>query len=63
MCTRSHKGKRIAGLVADAVWHPKRNGPRRYRLSENYYTPEVNAACSELVDAERFKGRLSVLML
>jgi hypothetical protein len=38
------------------VWHLKRNGPWRYRLSEIYYTPEVDAALGELVDAEQLKA-------
>jgi transposase len=55
-CTRNHKRQRIAELVADVVWHLKRNGPWRYRLSEIYYTPEVDAALGELVDAEQLKA-------
>lgn len=32
-CTRNHKRKRIADLVADVVWYLKRDGPWRYKLS------------------------------
>jgi transposase len=55
-CTRNHKRQRIAELVADVVWHLKRNGPWRYRLSEIYYTPEVDAALGELVAAQQLKA-------
>ena len=55
-CTRNHKRTRIAELVADVVWHLKGNGPWRYRLSELYYAPEVDAALGELVDAEQLKA-------
>jgi transposase len=55
-CTRNHKRKRIAELVADVVWHLKRNGPWRYRLSEIYYTHEVDAALGELVAAQQLKA-------
>lgn len=54
-CTRNHKRTRLADLVADVVWHLRRNGPWRYKLSEIYYTPEVNAALAELVTAEKLK--------
>jgi putative transposase len=55
-CTRNHKRAGIAELVADVVWHLKGNGPWRYKLSEIYYTPEVDAALGELVHAEQLKA-------
>ncbi len=55
-CTRNHKRTRIAELVADVVWHLKRNGPWRYKLSEIYYTSEVDAALEKLVGAENLKA-------
>jgi transposase len=55
-CTRNHKRTCIVELVSDVVWHLKRNGPWRYRLSEIYYAPEVDAAVGELVDAEKLKA-------
>jgi len=38
------------------VWHLKRNGPWRYKLSEIYYQPEVDAAVAELTAAEKLKA-------
>ncbi len=55
-CTRNHKRTRIAELVADVVWHLKRNGAWRYRLSEIYYEPEVDRAMTELSAAEKLKA-------
>jgi transposase len=55
-CTRNHKRKCITELVSDVVWHLKGNGPWRYRLSEIYYTPEVDAAVAELLAAEKLKA-------
>ena len=55
-CTRNHKRTRIADLVTDVVWHLKRNGPWRYRLSEIYYAPEVDRAVAELMNAEKLKA-------
>ena len=55
-CTRNHKRTRIADLVDDVLWHLKRNGPWRYRLSSLYYTPEVDAAVAELLAAENLKA-------
>ena len=52
-CTRNHIRKRIVDLVADVVWHLKQNGPWRYRLSEIYYTPEVDQAVTKLADSQR----------
>ena len=42
--------------MADVVWHLKRNGSWRYKLAEIYYTPELDAALGELVEAERIKA-------
>jgi transposase len=47
-CTRNHKRRQIAELVADVKAHLRWNGPWRYKLSELYYTPEVTAAVAEL---------------
>ena len=55
-CTRNHKRTGIAELVSDVLWHLKRNGPWRYRLSEIYYAPEVDAAIAELLAAEKLKA-------
>lgn len=55
-CTRNHKRTRIADLVSDVVWHLKRNGPWRYKLSEIYYTTEVDAAVVELSAAEKSRA-------
>ena len=55
-CTRNHKRGRIEDLVGDVVWHLKRNGPWRYKLSEIYYQPEVTAAVAELAAAEKLKA-------
>lgn len=55
-CTRNHKRTRLADLVSDVIWHLKRNGPWRYKLSEIYYAPEVDAAVAELLAAEKLKA-------
>jgi len=55
-CTRNHKRTRLADLVSDVVWHLKRNGPWRYKLSEIYYEPEVDAAVAALLAAEKSKA-------
>lgn len=55
-CTRNHKRTRIADLVGDVEWHLKRNGPWPYQLSSVYYTPEVDAAVAELLEAENLKA-------
>ena len=55
-CTRNHKRTRITDLVSDVVWHLKRNGPWRYKLSEIYYAPEVDAAVAELLGTEKLKA-------
>ena len=55
-CRRNHKRTRLTDLVGDVVWHLSRNGPWRYRLSELYYTAEVDAAVAELSAAEKLKA-------
>ena len=55
-CTRNHKRTKIADPVGDVVWHLKRNGPWRYKLSSIYYEPEVDAALAELNDAQQLKA-------
>jgi transposase len=55
-CTRNHKRTRLTDLVGDVLWHLKRNGAWRYRLSEIYYTPEVDAAMAELLKVEKLKA-------
>lgn len=50
-CTRHHKRRQLADLVADVKAHLRWNGPWRYKLSELYYTPEVTAALAELTAA------------
>ena len=55
-CTRNHRRQCITDLVSDVLWHLKGNGPWRYRLSELYYTPEVDAALAELIAAEKLKA-------
>jgi transposase len=47
-CTRNHKRRHLTELVADVKEHLRWNGPWRYRLSEIYYTPEVEAALAQL---------------
>ncbi|MDQ3754359.1 MAG: IS630 family transposase [Acidobacteriota bacterium] len=55
-CTRNHKRTRISDLVSDVVWHLKRNGPWRYKLSAIYHTPEIDQAVAELADARNLKA-------
>lgn len=55
-CTRNHKRTRLSDLVGDVVWHLKRNGPWRYKLSSIYYTPEVGTAVAELDEARKLKA-------
>ena len=51
-----YNGTRLAELLSDVVWHLKGNGPWRYRLSEIYYSPEVDAAVDELLIVEKLKA-------
>jgi transposase len=51
-CTRNHKRTALCELVADVKEHLRWNGPWRYRLSEIYYAPEVEAAVAEMSAAE-----------
>lgn len=55
-CTRNHKRIRMTDLMSDVIWHLKGNGPWRYKLSELYYTSEVDAALAELMAAEKLKA-------
>lgn len=55
-CTRNHQRLRITDLVSDVIRHLKGNGPWRYKLSELYYTSEVDAALAELIAAEKLKA-------
>ncbi len=55
-CTRNHKRTLLADLVGDVIWHLKRNGPWRYKLSDIYYTPEVEQAMAELLAARNLKA-------
>jgi putative transposase len=41
-CTRNHTRRRLRTLVGDVEEHLAENGPWKYRLSEIYYTPEVD---------------------
>ena len=54
-CTRTHKRTQLAELVSDVVWHLKRNGPWRYKLSDIYYTPEIAHAVAELAAARKLQ--------
>jgi putative transposase len=51
-CTRNHKRRQMPELVADVKEHLRWNGPWRYRLSEIYYTPEVEAALAQMSATE-----------
>jgi transposase len=50
-CTRNHRRKRLRDLMGDVMRHLRVNGPWRYRLSQIYYTPAVDAAVGELKTA------------
>jgi putative transposase len=47
-CTRNHTRKRLRTLLADIEQHFAQNGPWHYKLSEIYYTSEVDAALKQL---------------
>lgn len=51
-CTRNHQRRQLAELVADVKEHLRWNGPWRYRLSEIYHTPEVEAALAQMSATE-----------
>jgi transposase len=51
-CTRNHKRRQLPELVADVKEHLRWNGPWRYKLSEIYYTPEVEAALAQMSATE-----------
>jgi transposase len=55
-CTRNHKRAALCELVGDVKRHLRWNGPWRYRLSELYYAPEVEAALAELQSAQELKA-------
>ncbi len=55
-CTRNHKRTSITDLVSDVVWHLKANAPWQYKLSEIYYTPEVDSAVTELSTERKLKA-------
>ena len=55
-CTRNHKRTALGQLVADVKEHLRWNGPWRYRLSEIYYAPEVEAALAKLKVTQELKA-------
>ena len=55
-CTRNHKRTRLTDLIADIKWHLRRNGPWRYKLSEIYYAPEIDAAVASLEKVQQRKA-------
>jgi putative transposase len=55
-CTRNHKRTTLGELVKDVKEHLRWNGPWRYRLSQVYYAPEVEAAVAELKSAPELKA-------
>jgi transposase len=55
-CTRNHQRTALGELVADVKAHLRWNGPWRYRLSEIYYAPEVEAALTQLQSAQELKA-------
>jgi transposase len=59
-CPRNHKRRVLAELVEDVRRRLRWNGPWRYRLSELYYAPEVEAALAETERRARIEGRMSV---
>ena len=67
MCMTSARatisGRGLADLVSDVVWHLKRNGPWRYKLSDIYDTPEIDQAVAELTGGSKVEGSMSVRML
>lgn len=54
-CTRNHRRKRMRDLVCDVVWHLKKNGPWKYKLSGVYYTEEINHEVEKLESAAKAK--------
>jgi putative transposase len=55
-CTRNHKRQMLSEVVEDVKEHLRWNGPWRYRLSQIYYGPEVEAAVAELKSASELKA-------
>lgn len=47
-CTRNHTRQRLPTLVRDVEQHLAHNGPWQYRLSEIYYTYEVDVVLNQL---------------
>ena len=47
-CTRNHKRKRLADLVADVRRHLQVNGPWKYKLPSIYFEPGVNQALNQI---------------
>jgi transposase len=60
-CTRNHRRKRLWTVVRDVEQHLSSNGPWSYELSELYYTPEVTAACQDLLPAAMALEEISQL--
>jgi transposase len=55
-CTRNHKRGCLSDLIGDVRRHLRWNGPWRYRLSELYYAPPVEAALAELQATQELKA-------
>jgi putative transposase len=47
-CTRNHTRRRLWRLIGDVEQHLKVNGPWKYKLSEIYFTYEVDVALNKL---------------
>jgi len=54
-CTRNHTRRRLRTLVGDVEEHLAENGPWKYKLSEIYYTPEVDLEVDVLHIRARFE--------
>ena len=54
-CTPNHTRRRLRTLVGDVEEHLAENGPWQYRLSEIYYTPEVDLEVDVLHIRARFE--------
>jgi hypothetical protein len=55
-CTRNHRRKRLRDLIEDVRRHLRVNGPWRYKLSEIYDTPEIDAAVAQLESAAQLQA-------
>jgi transposase len=51
-CTRNHRRKRLADLIADVEAHLQVNGPWQYKLSQLYYQPSVTAEVEKMAAEE-----------